>query len=76
MWLQALVACCVAAAASVFWAGNVNSRVQASESRIEVVEKAQKRDHDQVTTVDTKLDDLRADVADIKNDVKTLVGRK
>lgn len=72
-WIQAGVAGIVAATGTVFWAGDTNNRVHSTEARVEAVALQRQADHDDQTRLDSKVDDLRADVSEIKADLKKLL---
>lgn len=74
--IQAALAGTGAAAAVVFWAGETNRLVNQNTKDIATVTQEQKTDHDSVTQLNQKVDDVQKTVNDISQDVKALRQRK
>lgn len=74
-WLQAGLTVTAPVIAVVFMAGGTKADIAANKQQLEAVTAQQKADHDKVVTNDSKLDDIKQDLADIKADIKHLVER-
>lgn len=75
-WAQAGIAALIATVGVTVFAATTSSSVNETRVEVQKLAEQQRSDHDKVTTVDSKLDDLKSDVAEIKQDVKTLITPK
>lgn len=71
-WVQAGVASLVAATGTVFWAASNTSNLHNTQAQVQQLQAAQQADHDKVVSQNQKLDDIAADVSDIKKDVRAI----
>jgi septal ring factor EnvC (AmiA/AmiB activator) len=72
-WAQAGIAGLIAALGAMFFIGNANSQLRDAQADIVVLQAKQAKDHDKVTVLETKVDQIHQDVAETKQDVKTVL---
>jgi hypothetical protein len=72
-WLQAGLPGLLAAGGVVFYAGTDHSAIAEAKSQVAAVSAQQAHDHDKVVALTENVKDVKADVAEIKADVKAVL---